>query len=59
MSLGLEEARRECRISPDEFTETAAELGRTLDFVVGPSQRRERPPGPRHHGLVVAGGRWV
>jgi hemoglobin len=30
-ALGLEEAHRELRISPDEFDEVAAELGRTLD----------------------------
>ena len=29
--LGLEEAHRELRISPDEFDEVAAELKRTLD----------------------------
>ncbi len=29
--LGLEEAHRELRISPEEFDEVAAELGRTLD----------------------------
>src|SRR4026207_1593692 len=31
--LGLEEAHRTLRISPDEFDEVAAELGRTLDAV--------------------------
>ena len=31
--LGLEEAHRDLQISPDEFDEVAAELGRTLDFV--------------------------
>lgn len=30
--IGLEEAHREFHISPDEFDEVAAELGRTLDF---------------------------
>ena len=30
--LGLEEAHRNLRISPDEFDEVAAELGRSLDF---------------------------
>jgi hemoglobin len=30
--LGLEEAHRSLRISPAEFDEVAAELGRTLDF---------------------------
>ena len=29
--LGLEEAHRELRISPEEFDEVAAELGRSLD----------------------------
>ena len=29
--LGLEEAHRELKISPPEFDEVAAELGRTLD----------------------------
>ncbi|HKH08334.1 MAG TPA: group 1 truncated hemoglobin [Agromyces sp.] len=31
--LGLEEAHRRFRISPEEFDEVAAELGRTLDAV--------------------------
>jgi hemoglobin len=39
-SLGLEEAHRELRISPDEFDEVAAELGRTLDFVGVPEQEK-------------------
>jgi hemoglobin len=30
--LGLEEAHRSLRISPEEFDEVAAELGRTLDY---------------------------
>src|SRR3954452_23132823 len=30
-ALGLEEAHRDLRISPDEFDEVAAELSRTLD----------------------------
>jgi hemoglobin len=38
--LGLEEAHRNLRISPDEFDEVAAELGRTLD-VVGVPQREK------------------
>lgn len=40
-SLGLEEAHRELQISPEEFDEVAAELGRTLDFV-GVPQREKR-----------------
>ena len=34
--LGLEEAHRDLRISPDEFDEVAAELGRSLDFAKVP-----------------------
>jgi hemoglobin len=39
--LGLEEAHRELKISPAEFDEVAAELGRTLDFVTVPRQEKE------------------
>jgi hemoglobin len=39
--LGLEEAHRDLRISPDEFDEVAAELGRTLDFVKVPQPEKE------------------
>ena len=39
-SLGLEEAHRELKISPDEFDEVAAELGRTLDFFEVPEQEK-------------------
>ena len=38
--LGLEEAHRNLRISPAEFDEVAAELGRTLDFFK--VQKREK-----------------
>jgi len=38
--LGLEEAHRRLRISPDEFDEVAAELGRTLDAVGVPEQEK-------------------
>jgi hemoglobin len=38
--LGLEEAHRELRISPAEFDEVAAELGRTLDVVGVPEQEK-------------------
>ena len=38
--LGLEEAHRDLRISPAEFDEVAAELGRTLDFVKVPERER-------------------
>ncbi len=39
-SLGLEEAHRDLRISPSEFDEVAAELGRTLDFVKVPKREK-------------------
>ena len=38
--LGLEEAHRELRITPEEFDEVAAELGRTLDAVGVPAQEK-------------------
>ena len=38
--LGLEEAHRNLRISPDEFDDVAAELGRTLDFVKVPEREK-------------------
>ena len=38
--LGLEEAHRRLRISPEEFDEVAAELGRTLDAVGVPAQEK-------------------
>jgi hemoglobin len=40
-TLGLEEAHRELRISPAEFDEVAAELGRTLDFFKVPEREKE------------------
>jgi hemoglobin len=39
--LGLEEAHRELKISPEEFDEVAAELGRTLDFVKVPQKEKQ------------------
>jgi hemoglobin len=39
--LGLEEAHRQLKISPAEFDEVAAELGRTLDYVKVPQQEQE------------------
>lgn len=40
--LGLEEAHRDLKISPEEFDEVAAELGRSLDFAeVPPREKRE------------------
>jgi hemoglobin len=38
--LGLEEAHRDLRISPAEFDEVAAELGRTLDFFEVPKREK-------------------
>ena len=40
-SLGLEEAHRDLRISPAEFDEVAAELGRTLDHVKVPKREKD------------------
>jgi hemoglobin len=39
--LGLEEAHRDLRISPDEFDEVAAELGRSLDVAKVPRPEKE------------------
>ncbi len=39
-ALGLEEAHRELHISPEEFDEVAAELGRTLEFVKVPQTEK-------------------
>ena len=38
--LGLEEAHRELKISPAEFDEVAAELGRALDFFKVPEREK-------------------
>ena len=38
--LGLEVAHRELKISPAEFDEVAAELGRTLDFFKVPEREK-------------------
>ena len=38
--LGLEEAHRDLRISPAEFDEVAAELGRTLNFFKIPEREK-------------------
>ena len=55
--LGLEEAHRELRISPDEFDEVAAELGRTLDAFGVPAAEKEQVLGAfaAHKGEVTAG----
>ena len=39
--LGLEEAHRELKISPAEFDEVAAELGRSLDHFEVPEREKE------------------
>lgn len=40
-AVGLEEAHRDLRISPAEFDEVAAELGRTLDHFKVPKREKE------------------
>lgn len=40
-TVGLEEAHRNLRISPAEFDEVAAELGRTLDSFKVPSREKD------------------
>jgi len=56
-SLGLEEAHRALRISPAEFDEVAAELGRTLDFfkVPKPEKGEVLAAFAAHKGEVTAG----
>jgi hemoglobin len=55
--LGLEEAHRELKISPSEFDEVAAELGRTLDFFKVPAPEKEEVLGAfaAHKDEVTAG----
>ena len=55
--LGLEEAHRRLRISPGEFDEVAAELGRTLDVVGVPERERGEVLAAfaAHKGEVTAG----
>ena len=55
--LGLEEAHRALRISPTEFDEVAAELGRTLDFakVPKPEKAEVLAAFAAHKGEVTAG----
>jgi hemoglobin len=40
-ALGLEEAHREFQITPEEFDEVAAELGRTLDHFEVPANEKD------------------
>ena len=55
--LGLEEAHRNLRISPEEFDEVAAELGRTLDFFKVPKREKAEVLAAfaAHKGEVTAG----
>ena len=55
--VGLEEAHRELRISPAEFDEVAAELGRTLDFFKVPGLEKDEVLGAfaAHKNEVTAG----
>lgn len=55
--LGLEEAHRGLRISPVEFDEVAAELGRTLDFfkVPEPEKAEVLAAFAAHKGEVTGG----
>lgn len=40
--VSLEEAHRQLRISPEEFDEVAAELGRTLDALKVPQGEKDK-----------------
>jgi hemoglobin len=55
--VGLEEAHRALKISPDEFDEVAAELGRTLDAFKVPSREKEQVLGAfaAHKNEVTTG----
>ncbi len=55
--LGLEEAHRNLRISPAEFDEVAAELGRTLDTFKVPEREKGEVLGAfaAHKGEVTTG----
>jgi hemoglobin len=55
--LGLEEAHRDLHISPAEFDEVAAELGRSLDFAKVPAREKQEVLAAfaAHKGEVTAG----
>jgi hemoglobin len=57
--IGLEEAHREFQISPQEFDEVAAELGRTLDFFKVPAREKGEVLAAftAHKGEVTEGSR--
>jgi hemoglobin len=56
-ALGLEEAHRPLHISPEEFDEVAAELGRTLDHFGVPGREKDEVLGAfaAHKGEVTEG----
>ena len=56
-ALGLEEAHRNLKITPAEFDEVAAELGRTLDFAKVPKKEKDEVLAAfaKHKGEVTAG----
>ena len=56
-AIALEEAHRRLRITPEEFDEVAAELGRTLDHFRVPSREKEEVLGAfaAHKGEVTEG----
>jgi hemoglobin len=58
-TVGLEEAHKELRISPAEFDEVAAELGRTLDFFKVPKREKDEVLGAfaAHKNEVTEGAR--
>jgi len=60
-AVGLEEAHRELRITPAEFDEDAAELGRTLDFFKVPPTEKNEVLGAfaAHKGEVTEGSKMV
>jgi len=55
--LGLEEAHRDLHISPAEFDDVAAELGRSLDFAKVPPREKQEVLAAfaAHKGEVTAG----
>jgi hemoglobin len=55
--VGLEAAHRELKISPAQFDEVAAELGRTLDFFKVPNREKNEVLAAfaAHKGEVTAG----
>ena len=56
-AVGLEEAHRKLTISPAQFDEVAAELGRTLDFFKAPAREKNEVLAAfaAHKGEVTAG----